>query len=76
MPEWSCRVPRPVCAIWHADGRLKTNDPAELKGQNSSENCPADATLRSDFNLTLGQATALHLWPLIMTEISSAPRPS
>ena len=69
-------IPRPICAIWHAEELLKTNNPADLKARNSSEICPPDATLRSDLNLTLDQVTALHLCPLSMTEISSAPRPS
>ncbi|WP_376705251.1 GNAT family N-acetyltransferase [Mesorhizobium sp. ISC25] len=54
-------IPRPICAIWHAEELLKTNNPADLKGQNSSEICPRGATLRFDFNPTLDQVTALHL---------------
>lgn len=58
--KWQMSISPPICAILYAEGRVKKNDPAELKGQNSSEICPPDATLRSDFNLTLDQATALH----------------
>ena len=38
----------PDCAIWYAEGRLKTNDPAELKEENSREICAPDAIVRSD----------------------------
>jgi 2-methylcitrate dehydratase PrpD len=62
-------ISRPICAIWHAEGRLKTNDAAELKGQNSREICPTDATLGSGFNSTLDQEAA---WPLNVRETPSA----
>jgi hypothetical protein len=52
-------IPRPICAIWHAEELLKTNNPADLKGRNSSEICPAEATLRSNSNPTLDEATEL-----------------
>ncbi|MER9072732.1 N-acetyltransferase [Mesorhizobium sp. M0904] len=54
-------IPRPICTIWHAEELHKTNNTADLKGQNSSEICPPGATLRSDVNPTLDQLTALHL---------------
>ncbi|MCP9233053.1 GNAT family N-acetyltransferase [Mesorhizobium sp. LMG 17147] len=54
-------IPRPICTIWHAEELGKTNNTADLKGQNSSEICAPGPTLRSDFNPTLDQLTALHL---------------
>ncbi|WP_246678445.1 GNAT family N-acetyltransferase [Mesorhizobium sp. B2-1-5] len=51
--------PRLICAIWDAEELLKTNNPAELKAQNSSEICPPDATLRCDFNPGSNDSVAL-----------------
>jgi hypothetical protein len=39
---------RPFCAVWYAEEWLKTNNPADLNGQNSSEICSPDVTLRFD----------------------------
>jgi hypothetical protein len=49
------------CAIRHAEGRLRTNDSAESKGQNSREIFPPETTLRSDFKSTTDQETAFPL---------------
>jgi hypothetical protein len=39
---------RPFGAVWCAEEWLKTNNLADLNGQNSSEICAPDATLRFD----------------------------
>jgi hypothetical protein len=38
---------RPLCAVWYAEEWLKTNNLADLNGQNSSEICAPDVTLNS-----------------------------